>query len=196
MHLASPDSGGLNCADAMGVVVVCVGVPSSGVVDGPLHALHVRKHVSSVAASAGIKHHIQRCVSGGCSPTSTPLLRYKGVHHAVSQGRDDHEQAAIRPLVARGDDMLYAGPTRFRRLSICYNGTSTSNRERPGGRLTYVQRKMAETTSVSSPRQGRGVTERQHPQSTTAAARHGTRPAQTRRPQRFGAQHLSCGSER
>ena len=38
MHLASPDSGGLNCADAMGVVVVCVGVPGSGVVAGPLHA--------------------------------------------------------------------------------------------------------------------------------------------------------------
>ena len=34
------------------------------------------------------------------------------------QGRDDHEEAAIRPLVARRDDMLYAGPTRFRRLSM------------------------------------------------------------------------------
>ena len=55
---------------------------------------------------------------GGCSPTTTPLLLYKGVHHAVSQGRDDHEQAAIRPLVARRDDMLYAGPTPFRRLSM------------------------------------------------------------------------------
>ena len=42
MHLASPDRGGLNCADAMGVVVVCVGVPGSGVVAGPLHATHVR----------------------------------------------------------------------------------------------------------------------------------------------------------
>jgi len=64
MHLASPDSGGLNCADAIGRCRrMCRGPwfwrrcrpPSCDArsIDFPC-----------VAASARIKHHIQRCVSG------------------------------------------------------------------------------------------------------------------------------------
>ena len=43
MHLASPDSGGLNCADAIGRCRrMCRSRTGSGVVAGPLHATHVR----------------------------------------------------------------------------------------------------------------------------------------------------------